>query len=191
MIYFSSFFFQAEDGIRDAQESRGLGDVYKRQDERCSHYMCQWLLVMAICMLGLLLGCCNPCFCCLVTFTIVWAMVGAAHLASLHASCSTAVLDFAWYAILGSLFTTAAVLSFMTYITYLHRHEIIRGCEEFKKELAKGSSEAYGSVTSYASSVSETYSGIETAAGIPTGLPPVNTTMVPSYNNSNVREDPF
>ena len=27
------FFFQAEDGIRGAQESRGLGDVYKRQDE--------------------------------------------------------------------------------------------------------------------------------------------------------------
>ena len=27
------FFFQAEDGIRDAQESRGLGDVYKRQME--------------------------------------------------------------------------------------------------------------------------------------------------------------
>ena len=27
------FFFQAEDGIRDAQESRGLGDVYKRQAE--------------------------------------------------------------------------------------------------------------------------------------------------------------
>ena len=26
-----SVFFQAEDGIRDAQESRGLGDVYKRQ----------------------------------------------------------------------------------------------------------------------------------------------------------------
>ena len=25
------FFFQSEDGIRDAQESRGLGDVYKRQ----------------------------------------------------------------------------------------------------------------------------------------------------------------
>eukprot|EP00658_Telonema_sp_P-2_P064683 TRINITY_DN5386_c0_g1_i2.p1 TRINITY_DN5386_c0_g1~~TRINITY_DN5386_c0_g1_i2.p1 ORF type:complete len:491 (+),score=98.97 TRINITY_DN5386_c0_g1_i2:61-1533(+) len=30
MIFFF-FFFQAEDGIRDAQESRGLGDVYKRQ----------------------------------------------------------------------------------------------------------------------------------------------------------------
>ena len=31
MLYF--FFFQAEDGIRDAQESRGLGDVYKRQKD--------------------------------------------------------------------------------------------------------------------------------------------------------------
>ena len=30
----SFFFFQAEDGIRDAQESRGLGDVYKRQSHR-------------------------------------------------------------------------------------------------------------------------------------------------------------
>ena len=28
------FFFQAEDGIRVAQESRGLGDVYKRQKEK-------------------------------------------------------------------------------------------------------------------------------------------------------------
>ncbi len=26
------FFFQAEDGIRDCLLSRGLGDVYKRQD---------------------------------------------------------------------------------------------------------------------------------------------------------------
>ena len=30
-VWFCCFFFQAEDGIRDAQESRGLGDVYKRQ----------------------------------------------------------------------------------------------------------------------------------------------------------------
>ena len=30
-LYLALFFFQAEDGIRDAQESRGLGDVYKRQ----------------------------------------------------------------------------------------------------------------------------------------------------------------
>ena len=30
-MLWSDFFFQAEDGIRDAQESRGLGDVYKRQ----------------------------------------------------------------------------------------------------------------------------------------------------------------
>ncbi len=28
------FFFQAEDGIRDLVRSRGLGDVYKRQDYR-------------------------------------------------------------------------------------------------------------------------------------------------------------
>eukprot|EP00658_Telonema_sp_P-2_P078924 TRINITY_DN750_c0_g1_i8.p1 TRINITY_DN750_c0_g1~~TRINITY_DN750_c0_g1_i8.p1 ORF type:complete len:134 (-),score=38.36 TRINITY_DN750_c0_g1_i8:67-468(-) len=33
---FFFFFFQAEDGIRDAQESRGLGDVYKRQSPQCS-----------------------------------------------------------------------------------------------------------------------------------------------------------
>ncbi len=26
------FFFKAEDGIRDVERSRGLGDVYKRQD---------------------------------------------------------------------------------------------------------------------------------------------------------------
>ena len=29
----SCFFFQAEDGIRDLVRSRGLGDVYKRQDQ--------------------------------------------------------------------------------------------------------------------------------------------------------------
>ena len=36
------FFFQAEDGIRDAQESRGLGDVYKRQvtSNRCNARVC-------------------------------------------------------------------------------------------------------------------------------------------------------
>ena len=31
------FFFQAEDGIRDRSPSRGLGDVYKRQDNHYSH----------------------------------------------------------------------------------------------------------------------------------------------------------
>ena len=30
-FFFCSFFFQAEDGIRDLVRSRGLGDVYKRQ----------------------------------------------------------------------------------------------------------------------------------------------------------------
>ena len=29
-----SFFFQAEDGIRDLVRSRGLGDVYKRQGQK-------------------------------------------------------------------------------------------------------------------------------------------------------------
>eukprot|EP00658_Telonema_sp_P-2_P040031 TRINITY_DN2863_c0_g1_i6.p1 TRINITY_DN2863_c0_g1~~TRINITY_DN2863_c0_g1_i6.p1 ORF type:complete len:101 (+),score=24.30 TRINITY_DN2863_c0_g1_i6:110-412(+) len=43
MFFF--FFFQAEDGIRDAQESRGLGDVYKRQILRCNGeevYKCRY-----------------------------------------------------------------------------------------------------------------------------------------------------
>ena len=31
-FFFLCFFFQAEDGIRDLVRSRGLGDVYKRQD---------------------------------------------------------------------------------------------------------------------------------------------------------------
>ena len=44
------FFFQAEDGIRDAQESRGLGDVYKRQRPSCP-----LLPVIAIRILGPLL----------------------------------------------------------------------------------------------------------------------------------------
>ena len=30
------FFFQAEDGIRDVERSRGLGDVYKRQGQKLS-----------------------------------------------------------------------------------------------------------------------------------------------------------
>ena len=34
LLLFVSFFFQAEDGIRDLVRSRGLGDVYKRQRER-------------------------------------------------------------------------------------------------------------------------------------------------------------
>ena len=34
------FFFQAEDGIRDLVRSRGLGDVYKRQD--VPHMRARW-----------------------------------------------------------------------------------------------------------------------------------------------------
>ena len=32
VVVYSYFFFQAEDGIRDLVRSRGLGDVYKRQE---------------------------------------------------------------------------------------------------------------------------------------------------------------
>ncbi|CZS09930.1 hypothetical protein CDFC105_83938 [Clostridioides difficile] len=32
------FFFQAEDGIRDVERSRGLGDVYKRQLPDCAKF---------------------------------------------------------------------------------------------------------------------------------------------------------
>ena len=32
------FFFQAEDGIRDLVRSRGLGDVYKRQNQTFALY---------------------------------------------------------------------------------------------------------------------------------------------------------
>ena len=35
-VIFIFFFFQAEDGIRDLVRSRGLGDVYKRQDDDAS-----------------------------------------------------------------------------------------------------------------------------------------------------------
>ena len=33
-------FFQAEDGIRDVERSRGLGDVYKRQVVNILVYIC-------------------------------------------------------------------------------------------------------------------------------------------------------
>ena len=41
------FFFQAEDGIRDVERSRGLGDVYKRQ--RQAFKLVQFLTVRVIC----------------------------------------------------------------------------------------------------------------------------------------------
>ena len=34
VLSYNCFFFQAEDGIRDLVRSRGLGDVYKRQEHR-------------------------------------------------------------------------------------------------------------------------------------------------------------
>eukprot|EP00658_Telonema_sp_P-2_P074515 TRINITY_DN63774_c0_g1_i1.p1 TRINITY_DN63774_c0_g1~~TRINITY_DN63774_c0_g1_i1.p1 ORF type:complete len:186 (-),score=53.73 TRINITY_DN63774_c0_g1_i1:79-636(-) len=47
------FFFQAEDGIRDAQESRGLGDVYKRQSTQSTGIT---LLAMAAMSTGTQMG---------------------------------------------------------------------------------------------------------------------------------------
>ena len=37
VVYAGLFFFQAEDGIRDLVRSRGLGDVYKRQQLSRQH----------------------------------------------------------------------------------------------------------------------------------------------------------
>eukprot|EP00658_Telonema_sp_P-2_P001183 TRINITY_DN10452_c0_g1_i6.p1 TRINITY_DN10452_c0_g1~~TRINITY_DN10452_c0_g1_i6.p1 ORF type:complete len:568 (+),score=96.19 TRINITY_DN10452_c0_g1_i6:71-1774(+) len=45
------FFFQAEDGIRDAQESRGLGDVYKRQVSTQSTGPRQFLMLRSLVVL--------------------------------------------------------------------------------------------------------------------------------------------
>src|SRR5674536_332361 len=54
-MIFLFFFFQAEDGIRDAQESRGLGDVYKRQSlytatkrTRISSFFCRPLYFLLL-----------------------------------------------------------------------------------------------------------------------------------------------
>ena len=41
------FFFQAEDGIRDPEMSRGLGDVYKRQVQ-CSAVQCSAVQCSAV-----------------------------------------------------------------------------------------------------------------------------------------------
>eukprot|EP00658_Telonema_sp_P-2_P065144 TRINITY_DN54466_c0_g1_i3.p1 TRINITY_DN54466_c0_g1~~TRINITY_DN54466_c0_g1_i3.p1 ORF type:complete len:210 (-),score=48.88 TRINITY_DN54466_c0_g1_i3:287-916(-) len=45
---FFFFFFQAEDGIRDAQESRGLGDVYKRQVHKAAEQSQDRTLIFAL-----------------------------------------------------------------------------------------------------------------------------------------------
>ena len=42
------FFCQAEDGIRGAQESRGLGDVYKRQPKHSAARQASFVGVCAL-----------------------------------------------------------------------------------------------------------------------------------------------
>ena len=63
-FFFTFFFFQAEDGIRDLVRSRGLGDVYKRQEEdhdlnymqiQHSHLQIEYHSIKIY-----LLGCCIP-----------------------------------------------------------------------------------------------------------------------------------
>ena len=46
IFHYRKLFFQAEDGIRDVERSRGLGDVYKRQQlykekNRCVYFLIQ------------------------------------------------------------------------------------------------------------------------------------------------------
>mgnify|MGYP003381696308 CR=1 FL=1 len=43
------FFFQAEDGIRDLVRSRGLGDVYKRQDVIYEAYLACIMNIRIVC----------------------------------------------------------------------------------------------------------------------------------------------
>eukprot|EP00831_Metopus_contortus_P048641 TRINITY_DN3977_c0_g1_i27.p1 TRINITY_DN3977_c0_g1~~TRINITY_DN3977_c0_g1_i27.p1 ORF type:complete len:126 (-),score=37.51 TRINITY_DN3977_c0_g1_i27:62-439(-) len=48
---FFFFFFQAEDGIRDVERSRGLGDVYKRQVSTQSTWEIKMKIFAALLML--------------------------------------------------------------------------------------------------------------------------------------------
>ena len=50
------FFFQAEDGIRDLVRSRGLGDVYKRQQLTARFAELEPKLVTPTCEFGILAG---------------------------------------------------------------------------------------------------------------------------------------
>ena len=76
------------------------------------------------------------------------------HLNSLHVSCSTDVLDFAWYAIGASFGSTSAVFGFSVYVAYQHRHEISDAFSKARQEVVDEISECYGSVTSYDSNKS-------------------------------------
>ena len=70
------FFVQAEDGIRDAQESRGLGDVYKRQHSAVLSDRCPQIAISVVNPFGKykFKCCCNygrtiiPSYTCVVHF---------------------------------------------------------------------------------------------------------------------------
>ena len=56
VLLWLSFFFQAEDGIRDLGRSRGLGDVYKRQLQNYSFNSQAGYLGLFGALMGALLG---------------------------------------------------------------------------------------------------------------------------------------
>eukprot|EP00831_Metopus_contortus_P003044 TRINITY_DN11130_c0_g1_i1.p1 TRINITY_DN11130_c0_g1~~TRINITY_DN11130_c0_g1_i1.p1 ORF type:complete len:188 (-),score=29.57 TRINITY_DN11130_c0_g1_i1:66-629(-) len=53
ITYWFFFFFQAEDGIRDVERSRGLGDVYKRQPKYHTREVAEFISELKRCKLVL------------------------------------------------------------------------------------------------------------------------------------------
>ena len=52
LLRLQAFFFQAEDGIRDSSTSRGLGDVYKRQDQSSREFLDLLALLVLGCVIA-------------------------------------------------------------------------------------------------------------------------------------------
>ncbi len=66
------FFFQAEDGIRDVERSRGLGDVYKRQDYKgISDLMLHFQNTIRKCMNSIAILILTNCLMPLLTFFVL------------------------------------------------------------------------------------------------------------------------
>ncbi len=71
-----SFFFQAEDGMRDARESRGLGDVYEGRVLWCVVVCCGvlWCVLCVLCVV-----CCVCCvLCCVLCVLCVFLYISYA-----------------------------------------------------------------------------------------------------------------
>merc|ERR1712166_736211 len=105
----------------------------------CSHYMCQWLLVMALAQCAMVWL--APCWCLFAAFCVAWALAGFAHLRTLHHSCSSSVLDFSWYAVIVSLGSPVVLFSWLFCLAILKRREI--------REWAAGQYNSAGSSSKY------------------------------------------